>query len=206
MEDPVNSCNSGEWAVAAATPTPDPTTSPSPDGFAVAAALSPWLVPLLTVLLTALVTYLLVRPTKQTEALVAKRITVYDKVLPAANDLLCYFVCIGGWRDLDPDKVIALKRSMDRTMFTDGRLFSDGVRASYKNFMDSYFTVRAGVGLPAKLRADRSYLQREWGNDWKGTWDDAFVEPGPESTDRDALRGAYDDLARAMAKEIGVRR
>ena len=41
--------------------------------------------------------------------LIRKRIAIYDEVVPRGNDILCFFLGVGHWRELDPAKVIECK-------------------------------------------------------------------------------------------------
>ena len=44
----------------------------------------------------------------RSQKLVEKRLAVYDDMVPAFNDLLCYFTYVGSWRDLNPPTVVSL--------------------------------------------------------------------------------------------------
>lgn len=146
------------------------------------------------------------------QALITKRIEVFDVVVPRANSILCFFTCVGDWRSSSPLQVIAHKRAIDKAIAVNGLLFSDGVRESHARFVKAYFRERSGVGAPARLRADGDFLQRQWGRAWKAKWS-GYIEPSPPGMTRDErrlaraeLRHAYDDLVDAFAVDIGARR
>jgi hypothetical protein len=138
------------------------------------------------------------------QELIKKRLEIYDSVVPKANDLLCYFTCVGNWKALTPDMIIANKREMDRLAHVYGPLFSTRTRHAYDLFIILCFKVFVGSGLAAQIRADVSYLKSEWQGAWQGAWDTAFVSPG-ESVSLPTLRAAYDELLSALAKEIGAK-
>lgn len=201
---------------AALTVSPSPADTPPP--FAVGGEVNVW-----SIILTAVVGFLAAtlgsfvgirfeRRKAMNEALITKRIEVYDVVIPRANSILCFFICVGDWRSSSPPQVIGHKRAIDQAMAVNGLLFSDEVRDAHTRFVKAYFRERSGVGAPAKLRADRDFLERQWGRAWRTKWS-GYIEPPPPGITPDErrlaraeLRQAYDELVDAFAADIGVPR
>ncbi|MEU1972328.1 hypothetical protein ABZ477_11765 [Microbacterium sp. NPDC019599] len=143
-------------------------------------------------------------------ALVAKRLAIYEEMMPQANDVLCFFVCVGDWRRLSPQVVLARKRTLDRLRHVYGGLFSKEAERAYDHFMEQFFVTRTGPGEDAKLKADPAYLRRQWGPSWRRAWDSALAYRKPmEATEsksgRAGQRAAYRDLIAAFGRDIGAR-
>lgn len=137
------------------------------------------------------------------QELIRKRISIYDSLVPKLNDVLCFFLIVGGWKELDPTKIIKKKRELDHLMYVYGSLFSPDVMLEYNKFIHLCFKTFTGVGRDACLRADLRKLQRNWGNDWNSEWDKHFVEAKEVSNNKD-VRNVYNNLIMIIAKEIGV--
>ena len=92
--------------------------------------------------------------------LIRKRIAIYDEVVPMANDILCFYLAVGHWRDLDPGKVIERKREMDRLMYRYRPFWSEACWRRYAAFVDACFEhFAAGAGRSALLRLDAAHLR-----------------------------------------------
>jgi hypothetical protein len=139
------------------------------------------------------------------QELIMKRLAVYEIVAPRANDLLCYFLCIGNWKALTPDILISHKREMDRQAYIYGSLFSADTIRAYHRFIHACFKTYVGSGMAAQLRADVDYVRGEWQSSWQMAWEAAFVERKDAVGGRE-LRMSYEGLLAALATEIGARR
>src|SRR5687768_14558466 len=58
-----------------------------------------------------------------TRTLVERRLELHREMAPKLNDLLYFFTWVGDFRALDPPKVHAIKRELDRAFFTNEHLF-----------------------------------------------------------------------------------
>ena len=164
--------------------------------------------PLLTGALGAVAAYLAIRfDTRKTlnQELIKKRIDLYDEVAPRLNDLLCSFLAVGQWKTLPPPIVLQRKRDLDRFIHVYGPLFSQVVVDQYKVFIHKCFRTFTGSGRNALLRADRSHLQKEWGEAWQPDWDEQFVGSRDVVTERE-LRAEYSKLMVELAAGIGTPR
>ncbi|HEY3309678.1 MAG TPA: hypothetical protein VGJ93_14590 [Desulfuromonadaceae bacterium] len=45
------------------------------------------------------------------QKLVEKRLNIYDDLAPLLNENLCYFTCVGSWKEKTPSEVIASKKN-----------------------------------------------------------------------------------------------
>lgn len=137
------------------------------------------------------------------QELIKKRIVLYDEVVPMANDVLCYFTAVGGWKALTPTDLLAHKRALDRFINVHGALFSDDLTTAHRAFIMACFRERNGPGEPARLRANRDVLKYEFGPAWKDAWNVSFVEV-EYRVDSKTLRSTYDEFLRVFAREIGT--
>ncbi|HYP64673.1 MAG TPA: hypothetical protein VEQ16_12325 [Acidocella sp.] len=137
------------------------------------------------------------------QELVKKRLLIYEDMAPKANDLLCYFICVGDWKALDPIKLLEHKRKLDRCVFVYGPLLSPALINKSHQFINSCFSTYQGAGKAAALRANLPFLKSQWRENWNEAWDKCFVESS-ESIDRKDLRVAYNEFITQFALEIGV--
>jgi len=184
--------------------------------FAIACAPSPaaapaaaewWWAPVLTALLAFIAAWVAIRFDRRktvNQELIKKRIALYDQVVPKANDMLCFYLCIGTWKQLTPTQVLGHKRELDRFINVYGGLFSPKFVTSYKDFIQSYFCEFRGRGKPAQLRANAEWLKREFGSAWQNGWEDSFA-PAEERTDPDTLADRYHKFLQVFGVEIGAR-
>ncbi|MGF7175874.1 hypothetical protein [Azospirillum doebereinerae] len=137
------------------------------------------------------------------QELIKKRISVYDNAIPKLNDVLCFFLIIGSWKDLDPTIIVKRKRELDQIMHTYKYLFSPSVFEQYDKFIHLCFKTFNGIGRDACLRADLRKLQRNWGAKWNSQWNSLFVNE-KEVIDMKVISNEYNIFVTLMASEIGV--
>lgn len=136
----------------------------------------------------------------RSQKLVEKRLSVYEELAPDLNDLLCYFTYVGCWRDLDPPKVVGLKRSIDKQIYLAAPLFSENFFRACMAFQALCFETYNGWGQDALLRTAFK-RRKESRPDWKREWDACF---SCEVADPNAVRAAYARLMAAFSQDIGV--
>ncbi|HVQ09801.1 MAG TPA: hypothetical protein VMS43_15335 [Allosphingosinicella sp.] len=138
------------------------------------------------------------------QELIRKRLEIYDDLAPRLNDLLCVFLCIGRFRSLPPEAVIAHKRELDRMIKVYGMLFSRELRARYDRFIKLAFVAFAGgAGRPALIAANVDRLKVEWGPGWQDAWASGFVAAASAPKPAE-IRARYDALMRQFAREVGA--
>jgi hypothetical protein len=169
----------------------------------------PWwwtafIVPFLSALLAIVVAWIAIRFDRikaTNQELIKKRLTVYDAVVPKANDILCFFESLGNWKSLSPEIIVQHKRDMDKQIYIYGPLFSKNLVKSYHDFASACFATFQGKGLAARLRVDNERLKRQWGSSWKDEWDAMFTSPAEASAGAD-IRARYTSLLDEFAREI----
>jgi hypothetical protein len=48
------------------------------------------------------------------QKVIEKRLALFESMAPKLNDLLCYFTYVGHWKELQPPRIIGLKREPDK--------------------------------------------------------------------------------------------
>lgn len=134
--------------------------------------------------------------------LIRKRIVIYDQVVPKANDILCFFLGVGHWQELDPQKVVACKRELDRQMHRYRPFWSEDCWRRYDTFINACFEhFSGGAGSPARLRLDTARLRKMIGDRFDPSWEG--VVSGQPTPWKD-IADAYEAWVGQLAREIGV--
>ncbi len=140
------------------------------------------------------------------QTVVTRRLEIFADIAPDLNKLLCFATFVGGWKELEPAGVIAIKRRLDETMYANRVLFSQPLFDAYREFMATLFATWTTVGADALLRAP---ITSEWGDRrnlrW---WNDAmprlFSTDDPAGTE--AIQIAYDQLSERFRADLYVTR
>ncbi len=82
-----------------------------------------------------------------------QRIDLWSTISPLMNDLYCYFLYVGYWKEINPDQVIATKRKLDKLINSNRPFFSPDFSAKYNAFMSSAFKTQNDWGEDAKLKS-----------------------------------------------------
>jgi hypothetical protein len=141
------------------------------------------------------------------QRLVEKRIELLDEALPTLNELYCYFMWFGIWKELSPMEVLERKRRLDRLFYTYRPFFSRDAVAAYEGFQRALFSTYPEPEKSALLRTtmksrhgDRAAV---YPGVWQPAWSDMFSTG--EHEDWDDIRELYDDLTACLASEVGAR-
>jgi hypothetical protein len=140
------------------------------------------------------------------QTVVTHRLDVFAKLAPGLNQLLCFAMFVGGWKEIEPAQAIGIKRGLDETMYANKVLFSDELFAAYHRFMTTLFAMYATTDADALLRAP---IESRWGSRrnlrW---WHDSMA--GLFSVDNAAttedIQAAYDELGRQFRADLYVTR
>lgn len=81
------------------------------------------------------------------------RAELWPRISPLMNDLYCYFLYVGHWKDMTPEDVIKKKRELDKIVYSNSPFFSSGFLEKYNDFMGAGFLTGNGWGLDAKLKS-----------------------------------------------------
>jgi hypothetical protein len=143
-----------------------------------------------------------------------RRLELYDDMAAPLNDLYCFFHLVGGFREIDPPKALALKRELDKLFHVNRFLFSPRFGDLYLQQMETYFRVYTGTGKPAKIKSPIHFQRAErtaarWHSEWEPLFDpEAQLAEGDFEGLRRYLTSvdrAYTRLMTAFAEEVGVR-
>ena len=138
------------------------------------------------------------------QIVVTRRLDIFAQLAPGLNQLLCFATFVGGWKQIQPRQAIAIKRSLDETMYANRVLFSGPLFTAYHQFMTALFAMYASTDADAHLRAP---IESRWGNrrnmPW---WDDSmtalFSAANPASIDD--IQAAYDQLTQRFRADLYV--
>ena len=142
------------------------------------------------------------------QKVIEKRLALFESMAPKLNDLYCYFTYVGHWKELDPPRIIVLKRELDKEMHVFEALFPPELHEKYDVFMDACFKTFGDSGADARLRTGHGIRKPVAGGTWNPEWEPSFVY-GDEDDDynREAKtekRSAYNYLMRSFAEALGV--
>ena len=108
-------------------------------------------VSLLTPIVIAVATYqynvhkdLDVQQQERLRRVVAKRVELWDAMAPKMNDIYCYFLYVGRWKEMEPQEIIERKRDLDALLYSNRILFSQPFFESYQEFMSAAFEMYRG--------------------------------------------------------------
>ena len=137
--------------------------------------------------------------------MVTRRLDVFAQLAPGLNQLLCFATFVGRWKEIQPRQAIAVKRTLDETMYANRVLFSEELFAAYRRFMSSLFAMYASTGADALLRAP---IESQWGNRRNMRWWDepsmaALFTTGGRIDD---IQAAHDELAERFRADLYVTR
>ena len=136
------------------------------------------------------------------QKLIEKRLQVYDQLIPLLNDILCYFSFIGCWKELKPNDVIKLKRTVDKIVYVNAPLFSKEFQSKYNSFIELCYSTYSGWGNDAKLRT--VFQRRKEANpDWQNDWEEFFTEDG-EISEPNQIRKYYQEFVQYFAEKIDI--
>ena len=145
------------------------------------------------------------------QKLVEKRIDLYDKFMPLLNDILCYHMLYGNFKELSPIEIIERKRQLDRLFYTQRDFFSENFQREYKNFMDLTFQPFSGMYYDAKIKSDSTvhkegYIKyhgeiRKDTIQWNNEWNVNFTNDKPGNSE---IEKSYYQLMKLLSNDIGV--
>lgn len=103
------------------------------------------------------------------QGLIDKRMETYDRIGPKLNDILCFYTYTGNWQELTPDRIMSLKRDLDKDIRTSIPLFSDDLLKKYDAFMQVCFVSFSGWEHQEKIKSLyglREELMENWDEKW----------------------------------------
>ena len=125
------------------------------------------------------------------------RAELWKTISPTMNDLYCYFLYVGHWKDLTPDSILKTKRDLDKYVYSNSPFFTSEFVKKYNAFMSAAFQTGNGWGLDAMLKSppirdsdrgkEKMFAKQE---------DGRYVE------NTDAIHAAYFDWLSFAASEM----
>jgi hypothetical protein len=123
------------------------------------------------------------------------RLERWEEIAPLLNDLLCFFMLFGQFRDVTPPNAIKLKRQLDRAVYANQHVFGVPFLRAYDHFTSLCFkTYAGGVGRDALIRASVAVQRAERASAWRDSWDKLFVTDREDVRPREDLVAAYNAL------------
>lgn len=141
------------------------------------------------------------------QKLIEKRIKLLDDILPKLNEVFCYFMWIGNWKELSPADIIQRKRELDKLFFANQPFFSAGALAAYQEFTQVLFKTYAAPGVDAQLRtASESHdgnRIKSYPGTWRPQWSNMFAQ-AKDQVKRNAVEDQYQALSLVLGAEIDI--
>ena len=119
------------------------------------------------------------------------RLERWQEIAPLLNDLLCFFMLFGHFREMTPPEAIKRKRQLDRAVHANHYIFGESFLTAYDNFMSLGFKTYVGVGQDALIRAPVAIQRAERGSTWQDSWREFFVGEQEVVPSRADLAAAY---------------
>jgi hypothetical protein len=144
------------------------------------------------------------------QKVVERRLTVFDEVMPLVNDLYCYYLWIGRWKELSPLAIVDKKRSIDSKIFANEWVLSADFMDAFRRLMDRLFSTYGIPGTDAKLLSsvesgDGNREQDFTAGQWDPTWNARFaLSRTDEYEHRPKVKEAYKGFASCIASELGI--
>jgi hypothetical protein len=137
------------------------------------------------------------------QKVIEKRLKIFDELAPLLNDVLCYFIYVGCWKDITPPDALKLKRQMDRIVHVNAPLFPPHFVDRYDTFIQACYATYSGWGQNAKLRTKYFRRREAAGQQWDPQWEACFAdtEKVPEPDD---IQAAYSELMVCLSRELGI--
>lgn len=122
------------------------------------------------------------------------RLERWQEIAPLLNDLLCFFMLFGHFREVTPPEAIKRKRQLDRAVYANQHIFGESFLTAYTSFMSLGFMTYVGAGRDALIRAPVALQSLERGSTWKPSWKEFFVDEQEVVPSRDDVAAAYNAL------------
>jgi len=127
-----------------------------------------------------------------------KRTSIYENIQSELNELYCYLMRIGDWKEFTPEQILQKKRTVDKAMYAGKPFWSVGLFSSYTQFMDTCFLTHRGHGKDAGIRANINRYNS------LGNWENRFVSFFEEAIERDIISEKFKELEISFSIDFGV--
>ena len=127
----------------------------------------------------------------------------YDKVGIILNDIYCYHMYVGHWKELTPTDIIKKKRTLDQLVYTYSPYFDTTFKPAYDSFMTATFKPYVKMGGDAKIRSE-AQIHYDYCKKDSTLNDSEFPEKFTDEDNRTAVFKTYFALLKEMAKELNL--
>lgn len=166
------------------------------------------LTPIVIVIITLSINYNINESNKNEEhnkRIFQERQNIYTKIGPLLNDIYCYIMFVGHWKQLSPFDIIERKRELDKTIYISTPYFDSAsvFLKYYNNFIDAAFKAGQGWGKDAMLRSNSKLHETAIDTavlKWNQKWDSFFT--GEDN--REQVRDSYFALLRQVSTELDL--
>ncbi|KAA3616361.1 MAG: hypothetical protein DWQ05_11535 [Calditrichaeota bacterium] len=141
------------------------------------------------------------------QKVIEKKLQLFDQIAPKLNDLYCFYLFIGRWKEITPADAIQLKRDLDRLVYTYQMILGNDLVEKYKFFMDKIaFHVYNKAGENARIIGE---ISNKLGDrkthadyEWLEVWDEAFYTES--EFDSEIFKSEYFCVLGAFQKSLGL--
>ena len=136
------------------------------------------------------------------QKVIEKRISIFDELAPLLNELYCYMIFVGNWKELTPADIIRYKRLLDKRIYVSAAFFSPGLVSSYDDFIGCCFETFTGAENDARIRSPIECIngdRRKSLPTWEKEWDNCF---STSQTTKEVLKVAYNELMAVFSSEL----
>ncbi len=146
-----------------------------------------------------------------------RRFMKFEEISSLANDIYCFQVLVGHYRQIQPPSVIEKKRQLEALVFATLPLWNDRFANALMRFLDVCFKTQRGTRQNVASAADVQRHKTESASSWDASWDAFFLEPAErqaylsEITSSDfsgsyrnaVVKPAYAEFLSALSESVG---
>lgn len=141
------------------------------------------------------------------QKIIEKRLQLFDQIAPRLNDLYCFYLFIGRWKEISPMDLVQIKRELDRLVYTYRAILGVELTETYRNFMDKVaFHVYNKAGENARIIGE---IENRLGDrrihaayDWQDEWQQVFY--ADRTFDRDIFVAEFFKLMQVFQSSLGL--
>jgi hypothetical protein len=140
------------------------------------------------------------------QKLIEKKLKLFDEIMPRLNELYCFYLFVGNWKEISPDDIIKNKRYLDSKMFIYAAILGKKLVSAYEKFIKISFETYVSEGSNAKIRTIISGFDGDrrihCNYNWEDKWDLFFSSP--ETFNKIIFQESYDAVVREFQRSIGI--
>ena len=110
----------------------------------------------------------------QNRKVVEKRLEIFDQLAPGLNQIFCFVMWVGYWKDVSPRDAVETKRDLDKTVNIYRHLLSEEFYDAYNEYIHSIFETFSGAGHNAKIRSTIESVDGDRRKHTNYEWEDEF--------------------------------